>query len=487
MSPFDLVFFGGTGDLVMRKLLPALYDAHVAQLLHPEGRIIGLGRRELGKEGYLKWVEERAKPHLGALDEATWQAFCQRLDYLAVDANNPLQFQHLAQHLGAASGKERALVIYLSTAPQYFMPICQHLAQVDLNRPQTRLVLEKPLGEDLASAQAINQAVTRYFAEHQVYRIDHYLGKEPVQNLLALRFANRFFEPLWCAKGISAVEITISEELGVEGRGQFYEQTGALRDMVQNHLLQLLCFIAMEQPASLAADDIRQAKLAVLQALKPWQTESLAKHVIRGQYTAGEINNQPVVGYREEADVAADSHTETFVAMRVEIENARWQDVPFLLRTGKRLGGRLAQIVVHFHQEDKPLFPQAHRPNRLSIRLQPQESVKLFLQMKAPGARLGLQEAVLDLDLLKEFPERRASAYERLLLDAIEGNLALFMHSEELEAAWDWLQPLLDDWQQSQEPPLPYAAGSHGPDEADRLSEEAQMAWYGMAARKSLL
>ena len=477
-TPFDLVFFGGTGDLVMRKLLPALYQAHAADALHADGRIIGLGRRDLGRTGYLKKIEESAKPHIGHPDSGLWQTFCQRIDYLPVDAQNAGQFTRLADLLGSRTGEQgRPLVIYLSTAPHYFMPICRHLAAVGLNRSQTRIVLEKPLGHDLASAQDINTAVAAFFREEQIYRIDHYLGKEPVQNLLALRFANRLFEPLWCSAQIRAVEITIAEELGVERRGEFYDQTGALRDMLQNHLLQLLCFTAMEPPASLGDNDVRNAKLGVLHALKPFNAYSVRADVVRGQYTAGRIRGEAVHGYLEEERVAAGSRTETFVAIRAEIDNPRWRGVPFLLRTGKRMAGRLAEIVLHFWPEAHPLFGCGGSPNRLSVRLQPQESVKLFLQMKAPGTSMCVHEAALDLDLLKIFPERRADAYERLLLDAIDGRLALFMRSDELEAAWHWLQPVLDDWAERQPDPLPYAAGSQGPAAAVEMAAACGVDW----------
>ena len=447
-TPFDIVFFGGTGDLVMRKLLPALYQAHAAGSLHPGGRIIGLGRRDLGREGYLKKVEESARPHIPNLEAETWHTFCQRINYLPVDAENAEQFHHLAALLGAEAGQNsRALVVYLSTAPHYFMPICRHLAAAGLNRPATRIVLEKPLGHDLASAQSINTAVAAFFREEQIYRIDHYLGKEPVQNLLALRFANRLFEPLWCAAQIRAVEITIAEELGVEKRGEFYDQTGALRDMLQNHLLQLLCFTAMEPPLSLGDSDIRNAKLNVLRALKPFNAYSVRADVVRGQYTAGH-------GHLDHAG-----------------------GVPFLLRSGKRMAGRLAEIVLHFWPEANPVFGCGGSPNRISVRLQPQESVKLFLQMKAPGTSLCVHEAALDLDLLKIFPERRADAYERLLLDAIDGKLALFMRSDELEAAWHWLQPVLDDWAAHQPEPQPYPAGSHGPEAAIEMAAACGVDW----------
>ena len=477
-TPFDIVFFGGTGDLVMRKLLPALYQAHAAGTLHPGGRIIGLGRRDLGREGYLKKVEESARPHIPNLEAETWHTFCQRINYLPVDAENAEQFHHLAALLGAEAGQNgRALVIYLSTAPHYFMPICRHLAAAGLNRPATRIVLEKPLGHDLASAQSINTAVAAFFREEQIYRIDHYLGKEPVQNLLALRFANRLFEPLWCAAQIRAVEITIAEELGVEKRGEFYDQTGALRDMLQNHLLQLLCFTAMEPPLSLGDSDVRNAKLNVLRALKPFNAYSVRADVVRGQYTAGQIRGENVCGYREEANVAPQSLTETFIALRAEIDNPRWRGVPFLLRSGKRMAGRLAEIVLHFWPEAHPVFGCGGSPNRISVRLQPQESVKLFLQMKAPGTSLCVHEAALDLDLLKIFPERRADAYERLLLDAIDGKLALFMRSDELEAAWRWLQPVLDDWATRQPEPEPYPAGSHAPETAIEMAAACGVDW----------
>ena len=470
-----LILFGGGGDLALRMLLPSLYFLDHDGLLPPELKIIGAARSQETAEDYIAKVRQAVQPRAEAADawdETSWARLTRRLEYLAVDATD-------AESLRAVKAltSDGPITSFLAVSPSLYGRIVTAMKTAGLAGPDDRIVLEKPVGRDLESFRAIDDAVAHAFDESQVFRIDHYLGKEPVQNLLALRFANRLFEPLWCAAQIRAVEITIAEELGVEKRGEFYDQTGALRDMLQNHLLQLLCFTAMEPPLSLGDSDVRNAKLNVLRALKPFNAYSVRADVVRGQYTAGQIRGENVCGYREEANVAPQSRTETFIALRAEIDNPRWRGVPFLLRSGKRMAGRLAEIVLHFWPEAHPVFGCGGSPNRISVRLQPQESVKLFLQMKAPGTSLCVHEAALDLDLLKIFPERRADAYERLLLDAIDGKLALFMRSDELEAAWRWLQPVLDDWAARQPEPQPYPAGSHAPEAAIEMAAACGVDW----------
>ena len=475
---FDMVLFGGTGDLVMRKLLPALFQAHVSGQLHAGGRFWAVGRRDLGRSGYLRKVEEAARPHTnGKAGEAAWQAFCERIDYLQLDAEDPAAFQQLAQTL-AAQNERGVAIFYLSTAPSYFIPICRNLAAAGLNGAHSRVVLEKPLGTDLASSNAINEAVAECFAEEQVYRIDHYLGKEAVQNLLALRFANVLFEPLWQRQWIDSVQITIAESLGVEGRGEFYEGTGALRDMVQNHLLQLLCMVAMEPPASLDADAVRNEKLKVLKSLKPLTEADVAQQVVYGQYREGAIRGQAVPSYRDEANVAPDSRTETFVAIKAEIDNWRWAGVPFFLRTGKRMQEKLAEIVVQFRNVPLQLFPGSAAPNRLVIRLQPDEDIRLFMQAKQPGNAMAVTSTVLSLDVCNIDNGRHADAYQRLLLDVIHGKLALFMRRDELVAAWEWVTPIMDYHARHHIEPKPYMAGSWGPAAASALLSKNQSAWY---------
>ncbi|HUG58170.1 MAG TPA: glucose-6-phosphate dehydrogenase [Candidimonas sp.] len=477
---FDIVFFGGTGDLAVRKLIPALYQAHKAGTLHPEGRIFALGRKPIGIDGYLQLLEQRVKPALGPdYDDEAWQGFTRRLHFHTLDANNNLDYQALVQEMG--NSPDRVTVCYLATAPHLFITICQHLAQVGLNHPCVRLVLEKPLGHDLASSNTINEAVGEYFAENQIYRIDHYLGKESVQNLMAIRFGNTLFEPLWRREWIDNIQITIAEELGVEERGEFYDRTGALRDMLQSHLLQLLCIVAMEPPASLSEDAIRDEKLKVLKSLKPFSTEDVLAKSVRGQYRGGAINGAPVVAYREENHVAPDSNTETFVALQAEIANWRWAGVPFFLRTGKRMQERVAEIVINFRDVPHALFPMPiglHSANRLVIRLQPKESVRLYFLAKEPGDAMSLQPTYLNLDFHTMFKARWADAYERLLMDVIRGRLALFMRRDEQAQAWSWVEPILDCWSKYASAPKTYTAGSWGPAASSALASRAGFLWH---------
>lgn len=477
---FDIVFFGGTGDLAVRKLIPALYQAHKAGTLHPEGRIFALGRKPIGIDGYLKVLEQRVKPALGAsYDDAAWNGFIQRLHFHTLDANNAPDYQALAQAIG--NSPDRITVCYLATAPDLFTTICQHLAQVGLNHPCVRVVLEKPLGHDLTSSNTINEAVGQYFTENQIYRIDHYLGKESVQNLMAIRFSNTLFEPLWRREWIDNIQITIAEELGVEERGEFYDRTGALRDMLQSHLLQLLCIVAMEPPASLSEDAIRDEKLKVLKSLKPFSTEDVLAKSVRGQYRSGAINGAPVVAYREENHVAPDSNTETFVALQAEVANWRWAGVPFFLRTGKRMPERVAEIVINFRDVPHALFPMplgVHSANRLVIRLQPKESVRLYFLAKEPGDAMNLQPTYLNLDFHTMFKARWADAYERLLLDVIRGKLALFMRRDEQAQAWTWVEPILDCWGKYASAPKTYTAGSWGPAASSALASRAGCLWH---------
>jgi glucose-6-phosphate 1-dehydrogenase len=341
-------------------------------------------------------------------------------------------------------------------------------------------VLDKPLGYDLRSSNAINDAVGEIFAEEQIYRIDHYLGKEPVQNLLALRFGNALFEPLWRREWVESIQITIAEELGVEARGDFYDNTGALRDMVQNHLLQLLSIVAMEPPHSMDSDSVRDEKLRVLRALKPVDEREIGKVAVRGQYHAGGIRGTPVPAYATEPGVKPDSTTETFVALKVEIENWRWAGVPFFLRTGKRLADRVAEIVVNFRPvPHSALGSPALRPgaNRLVIRLQPNETIRLYCLAKQPGEGMNLASVHLDLAFDQFFREGQMEAYQRLLLDVINGRLALFVRRDEQEAAWRWVEPILNEWGSSNKPPKPYAAGTWGPAASSAMLAQHGTCW----------
>jgi glucose-6-phosphate 1-dehydrogenase len=361
-----------------------------------------------------------------------------------------------------------------------FSHICAHLHSAGLVDAQSRVVLEKPLGTDLASARAINQEVAQYFSEKQIYRIDHYLGKETVQNLMVLRFGNAIFEPLWRAPYIKSVQITVAETVGVGSRAGFYDGAGAMRDMVQNHLLQLLCIVAMEQPISLDADDVRDEKLKVLRSLRRMGLADIKRDTVRGQYTAGSSEGQAVKGYLEEENVPADSRTETFVALRLHINNARWAQVPFFLRTGKRLQNRQSEIIIEFADQPFSVFGKSEmsEPNRLIISLQPEESIELAMMVKEPGTGMKMHPVHLGLDLQQSSEKRRAEAYERLLMDVIKGRLTHFMRRDELEAAWNWVDPILAGWAELDDKPRPYSAGSWGPAASSALMARDELSWF---------
>lgn len=478
---FDMVLFGGTGDLVMRKLLPALYHQHQDGNLAANGRIICLGRYIENTAAYLAKVTPIVANYLGsAFSQDTWQQFSARIEFLQVDATQPDDYKALAHYLNTQPHHVR--IFYLATAPTLFAPIAQSLAYVKLNGSHSRVVLEKPLGHDLESSAQINEAVGKHFKENQIYRIDHYLGKEAVQNLLALRFANTFLEPLWRRTWIRDVQITVMEKVGIETRGAFYDKAGALRDMVQSHLLQLLCITAMEPPASMEADAVRDEKIKILRSLRPFTQEDVMAKVIRGQYRAGTINGEAVVAYHDEQDIPANSTTETFVSLKAEIETWRWAGVPFYLRTGKRMQDRIAEIVVNFRETPTSIFGRvsdfSNSPNRLVIRLQPDESVRLYMLAKEPGDKMHLRPVHLDLDFKETFKTRSPEAYERLLLDVIKGNLALFMRRDEQEAAWKWVEPLLDNWENSTDTPKPYSAGTWGPAASSILLSRDGNSWH---------
>ncbi len=468
---FDMVLFGATGDLAMRKLLPCLYQAHAAGLLHPAGRILGVSRSRLSRDEFLAKVESDSKIHVKEnFADATWADFIKRIDYLTLDVTQPAHFVDLAAKVKARTETDN-VVIYLSTAPKFFAPACQALADVGLNHDKVRIVLEKPLGTDLPSCQQINADVAQYFKEEQVYRIDHYLGKESLQNLLPLRFANVFFDHVWHRDFVQSVQITIAEQLGVEERGEFYDITGALRDMVQNHIIQMLCFTAMECPKSLSADDVRDEKMKVLQALKVMSSAEVDANVVRGQYTA---NDKGQVGYLQEHHVPADSQTETYVAVRAEINNERWQGVPFYLRTGKRMADKATEIVLNFKERSDNLF--GNTPNRIVIRFQPEE-IKLHIFVKQAGNGMKLVASDMTLNLAQASSERRAEAYELLLREVIDGRLNLFNRRDELEAAWAWVMPIMENWANSSIPPHGYPAASWGPQAARDLLARDGNAW----------
>ena len=483
---FDLVFFGGTGDLVWRKLMPALFQAFRHGTLPEGGRIIGVARDSMTDEQYRTLIQSRFEQVEGAKrpNDEEFARFKAMLCYERVDLSNPDDYVKLAARL--AERETEHVVMYLATAPSLFNTVCEQLAIAKLNTPKTRIVLEKPLGHDLKSNKAINQSVRQVFGEDQIFRIDHYLGKPSVQNLFALRFGNALFEPLWRREHIANIQITIAEELGVEKRGAFYEKTGALRDMVQNHALQLLCAIAMEPPINAHADAIRDEKLKVLRALKPWTPETLNQHVVRGQYSSGNLNGHAVPGYNEETGVNANSSTETFVALRTEIANWRWAGVPFYIRTGKRLASREGYIEINFRPTPHAIFQApSGGVNKLIIHLQPKDGLALHLFAEGQNKRLQngkqvsaqLSPVHLDLDFDKRFGSERVGAYERLLLDVLDGRLNLFVRSDEQEEAWRWVEPILQHWAADTQGPRHYAAGTWGPSASSAMIARDGFCW----------
>ncbi|MDE2402410.1 MAG: glucose-6-phosphate dehydrogenase [Burkholderiales bacterium] len=482
---FDLVFFGGTGDLTWRKLMPSLFQAWRHGKLPTEGRILAVARDDRDNASYRAWLKERLQEADPAKrpTEDEFERFSALIHFLRMDLSQSADYQRLKDWLGTRSAD--TVVIYLATSPHLFPLICEQLGHSGLNHERVRVVLEKPLGHDLASAQEINRVVRSVFSERQALRIDHYLGKPSVQNLMALRFGNVLFEPLWRRESIANIQITLAESMGVGTRGDFYDRTGALRDMIQNHALQLLTMIAMEPPSSADADAIRDEKLKVLRSLKPFDAASVARDVVRGQYRSGTIAGESVQAYLAENKVPTDSRTETFVALRCEIQNWRWAGVPFYLRTGKRLAQRHAEIVVTFRPAPHSIFPGSNMPNRLVIRLQPDDGLELqLLAAKGTVASVlsGAEQEVLspvslDLDFDKAFPTERVGAYERMLLDALAGRLNLFVRSDEQEQAWRWVEPILDAWKTDLNGLRPYAAGTWGPPAASALVARDGFAW----------
>ncbi|CAN5307129.1 glucose-6-phosphate dehydrogenase [soil metagenome] len=475
---FDLVFFGGTGDLTWRKLMPALFQAFRHGKLPPNGRILAVARDEQTDEKYRTWLHDRFQDVEGAKrpNDEEFARFAEMVHYRRMDLSQPEHYARLKEWLAERTAD--TVVLYLATSPYLFPEICAQLGKAGLNEPRVRVVLEKPLGHDLESAQEINRVVRSVFKEEQAFRIDHYLGKPSVQNLMALRFGNVLFEPLWRRESIANIQITLAESLGVGTRGDFYNNTGAMRDMIQNHALQLLTMVAMEPPSRNDADAIRDEKLKVLRSLKPFTPESVARDVVRGQYRAGNSDGKKAVGYLDEVKVPPGSQCETFVAIRTEIQNWRWAGVPFYLRTGKRLAARDSQIVVNFRPTPHTIFPGLNQPNKLVIKLQPEDGLELhLLAAKGTGQHEQLSPVSLDLDFDKAFAENRVGAYERLLLEAIAGRLNLFVRSDEQEQAWRWVEPVLDAWERDTTGPRPYSAGTWGPAAASALVARDGYAW----------
>ncbi|MFK7902959.1 MAG: glucose-6-phosphate dehydrogenase [Nitratireductor sp.] len=479
VEEFDYVVFGGTGDLAERKLIPALYRRLADGQIVGESRIIGAARGEMSDADYRSFAKKALETHVGKdnLDTKIVKTFLDNLYYRRIDAMSDSGWKELKELLG---DYDKVRAFYLAVAPSIFGPIAERLHKFGMVRERSRLVIEKPIGKSLISAQELNESVGKYFKEHQIFRIDHYLGKETVQNLMALRFANAIYEPLWNSAHIDHIQITAAETLGVESRGNYYDTAGAIRDMVQNHLLQLLCLVAMEPPASSDANAIRDEKLKVLRSLRPIDGERVKTHTVRGQYSDGAMNGETVPAYLDEID-NKESDTETFVALKAEIDNWRWANVPFYLRTGKRLQKRVSEIIIQFKEVPHNVFgdiPGSKTANKLIIRLQPDESVQQVIIIKDPGpGGMRLSEVALDMKFNQEFELQAPDAYERLLLDVIRGNQTLFMRRDEVEAAWQWVDPIIDSWDKYSHKCESYIAGSWGPFSSVSLLDRDGRKW----------
>ncbi len=489
--PCAFVIFGASGDLTKRKLVPAVYNLALSRLLPSGFGIIGVARRpkpEFEAEMRADVARfSRRKP----LDEATWRDLASGLRYVQGDFADPATFAKLKsalEELDQTRGTSHNRVFYLAVGPDQVPAIVRGLRESGLVTPPSfasdapfqRVVVEKPFGEDLESARALNRDLLAHLAESQIYRIDHYLGKETVQNLLVFRFGNALFEPIWTRQHVSYVQITVAEDIGVEGRGSFYEKVGITRDIVQNHALQLLTLVAMEPPASWDPDSVRDEKVKVLRTLKPIVGADVLRKTVRGQYTAGTVRGDKVPGYREEADVAKDSQTETFVAFRSQVESWRWGGVPFYLRAGKRMARRLAEVVLHFKPLPHGLFRNApgaqDEPNALVMRIQPDEGISLRFATKVPGGGISMRDVTMDFRYGAAFGSSTPEAYERLILDAMRGDATLFTRADEVEAQWGFIDPILRGWHEQEAPVSPYQAGSWGPVEAEALLRQGD-AW----------
>lgn len=485
-----LVIFGASGDLTYRKLIPAVFDLHRQDSLPKKFAVLGVSRspftddtfRDKMKDGIRKFATAKDIPD----DEL--DVFCKKLHYLSINTDDAKDYSKLAERLKTLDKEEGVsgnYIFYLSTPPDMYPLIPEFLAGQGLNKEENgfrRIIIEKPFGTSLKSAIELNASLREDYDEDQIYRIDHYLGKETVQNMLVTRFANGIYEPLWNRNYIHHVEITAAESIGVENRGSYYDHSGALRDMVQNHLLQLVALVAMEPPMAIDSESIRNEKLKVFQAIRPLSSEDLFKNVLRGQYTAANIKGKYAKGYREEKDVASDSRTETYIAMKLFIDNWRWGDVPFYIRTGKRLPTRVSEVVIHFKPAPQKLFPDttdlSNDDNQLVIRIQPDEGILLKTKMKVPGSGYQVKTVNMDFHYSQLQDTYLPEAYERLLLDCMTGDSTLYIRGDALEATWKFVQPLLDFWDKNPDAPLHgYPAGSWGPDCADDLIEDKNMTW----------
>ncbi|WP_375685906.1 MULTISPECIES: glucose-6-phosphate dehydrogenase [unclassified Bartonella] len=482
VSSFDCIVFGGNGDLALRKLLPALYHCQCAGQFSEPTRIIGVSRTSLSCEEYQNFVRISLEKHIHPkdLNSTELNRFLARLTYVSVDVTSNRGWEDLALLLSQDSADIRAF--YLAVGSSLFADIAMKLEKNDLVTPQTRIIIEKPIGCDVKTAVSLNDVFASAFNEEQIFRIDHYLGKETVQNLMALRFVNTLYEPLWNSNYIDHVQITVAESLGLEGRTEYYESTGALRDMVQNHMLQLLCLVAMEIPFTNSANAVRDEKLKVLHSLTPLDVHNVGQHTVRGQYLSGLSNGISVESYFD--DLGRVSKSETFVALKVKIDNWRWANTPFYLRTGKRMFTRMSEIVVVFKPIPHNIFNVGLDEifsNRLVIRLQPDEGVKQWLMIKDPSyGGMRFCHIPLDMSFASAFSERNPDAYERLLMDVIRGDQTLFMRRDEVEAAWRWIDPIIEGWEAIQQPVHSYNAGSWGPSASMSLMERDRRIWNNL-------
>ena len=488
-EPSFFVIFGGAGDLSWRKLIPALYDLFLDGWLPEEFAVLGTGRKEISDDAFRSHAKEGVDRFSrgGKAEASSWKKFEEHLAYMVADLTDPEAFTRLAKRLDEFDRQRKVeanRIFYLAIPPETVEQTVQGFAKARLNkdRKRSRIVVEKPFGHDLASAGKLDRTLTSLFQESQIFRIDHYLGKETVQNILAFRFGNSLFEPIWNRRYIDHVQITVAEEVGVEHRGGYYEQAGALRDMIQNHLLQVLCLIAMEAPVSFASDEVRNKKVDVLHAIRPIHRDQIHQFAVRGQYSTGWIEGKQVTAYRREPDVATNSTTETFAALKLLIDNWRWQGVPFYLRTGKRLPARTSEVCISFRPVPHQAFPASalmdRRPNRLLIAIQPSEGILLRFEVKHPGPQMYLSPVLMQFYYREAFQAAPPEAYETLLLDIMRGDATLFMRADQAEAAWSVITPVLEAWQNIRPTDFPnYQAGTWGPEAAEILIAQDGRNW----------